>query len=465
MELWKSSMIHHPSQKFCSFVKMKFPRNNILLIFNLYFFLLFSVYANAQTLDSFFVAGTHPSALLQSTTTGKQIMTLFPWKRKLYSGYGDYGANTGPVKIYSFDPDSFKFKYEMDANTDAVYNFRALNGMVYAPAIDRKSYALPGDYIKMDSNGTWANYNFGSNSTHTFDANRLNDSTIFMTGSQNNNAVVWRSINNGRTWSKILTDTPISGTANDFSRFYFGGVLNGKLYVQARDYYGPMHPNSKVYNGTSWTTGSSLFASTGSLGWKPEVFAGKLVYRSWEPGGFSQLRSFDGISNSWTGLYVFDCFIDSNYYYALVDSGYGVKNLRRTRDLVLWENLLRVPNTSRSLAILNDQLFIGTTDSKIRQYTKKVSQLSPPLQIQNSIKNEYSLSIYPNPTYNEFYVKNDSDLPAFLILTDMTGITILKIPITGRVQRINMQGYPKGIYFYQLLSAENKQLNGKIILL
>jgi hypothetical protein len=253
-------------------------------------------------------------------------MTLFPWKGKLYSGYGDYGANTGPIKIYSFSPDSLSFKYEAQANTEAIYNYREMKGMLYAPAIDRKSNGIPGDYIKMDSSGSWANYNFGSSSTHAFDAARLNDSVLFITGSQGSNAVVWKSNNNGRTWQKALTDTPISKVSGDFARFYFGGVYNGNLYVQARDYYGSLHPNSKVYNGTAWTIGPSLFPSFGSLGWRPEVFAGKMVYRSWEPGGFSQLRSFDGTNNSWVNsLWVYDCFLDSNYYYALVDSGYGVK--------------------------------------------------------------------------------------------------------------------------------------------
>ena len=146
-------------------------------------------------MDSFFVAGIHPSASLQSTNRGKQLATLFPWKGKLYAGYGDYGANTGPINIYSFFPDSLTFTYEGQANTEAVYNYRSLNGMLYAPAIDRKSYSLPGDYSKMDSSANWANYNFGSASTHVFDAAELNDSVLYMTGSQDEKAAVWRSQN------------------------------------------------------------------------------------------------------------------------------------------------------------------------------------------------------------------------------------------------------------------------------
>jgi len=66
--------------------------------------------------DSFFVAGIHPAAILQSSNVGKQLLTLFPWNEKLYAGYGDYGANTGLIDIYAFSPDSLAFIYEGQAN-------------------------------------------------------------------------------------------------------------------------------------------------------------------------------------------------------------------------------------------------------------------------------------------------------------------------------------------------------------
>lgn len=429
-----------------------------------FFILLFIPKQGAsQVKDSFFVAGIHPSASLQSTNRGKQLLCLFPWKGKLYSGYGDYGANTGPIDIYSFSPDSLTFSYESQANTEAVYNFRAINGMLYAPAIDRKSYGIPGDYIKMDSSGIWGNYNFGSNSTHTFDAINLNDSVVLMTGSQESKAVVWKSDNNGRTWKKILSDTAISGVSGDFARFYFAGVFNGNLYVQARDFYGSMHPNSKIYDGTLWSVGLSLFPSLGSLGWRPDVFAGKLVYRSWEPGGSSPLRSFDGINHTWVdSLWVYDCFVDSKYFYALVDSGWGGRNLRRSANLINWENLLSVPANSRSFTILNDKIFIGTIDSKILQYSKPVSSFLTNLQILNSDK--FEITTYPNPASTEFHILGNMNLPCYLEFYDVNGNYLMKEKITENNQKINLRGFAKGLYFFTLNSAEHHQTIGKIII-
>lgn len=366
------------------------PFKTILILFALKFLPL-TLFAQG----SFIIVGTHPSASLQNTVTGKQILSLFSWNGKLYSGYGDYGSNTGPIDIYSFSSDSQKFTFEWRANTEAIYNFRTVNGMLYAPAIDRKLYTIPGDYSKMDSSGHWADYDLHGTSTHVYDVAYLNDSVMFMAGSKDRAAVIWKSINNGRTWKKNLTDTAISGIKDDFGRFYFAGVLNEKLYVQARDSRGGLHPKSKIYDGKSWVSGPSLFTpSKGSLGWRPENFDGKLVYRSWEPGVATSLRSFDGLNVNWMdSVCVFDCSIYENNFYALVDSNYGTINFRRTSDLVKWENLLVVPSNSRSFAIMNDTLYIGTKDSKIIKFSQPISVLC---DVHVTKQNQFMSKDYPN---------------------------------------------------------------------
>ncbi len=420
----------------------------------------FPLGAASQDADSFAVVGIHPAASLQGSVTGKQLLTLFPWNGKIYAGYGDYGNNTGPIPIYAFHPDSMAFIHEWTANTEAIYNYRALNGMLYAPAIDRKSYGMPGDYTKMDSSGIWADYNFGSNSTHTFDAISMNDSVLFMMGSQDTKATVWRSINNGQTWNKILTDTAISGIAGDFARFYFGGVLDGKLYVQARDFNGPMHPNSKVYDGVSWANGPSLFPSLGSLGWRPEAFAGKLVYRSWEPGSSSRLRSFDGTDNAWVdSMWVYDGFVHANHYYALVDSGYGVRNIRRTTDLVNWENLPTATTNSRSLAILDDYLYVGTTDSKLLRYTKPLTAM--PSAVSRHYPATATVTIYPNPANDIIQLVFSAPIQHFeLELWNARGEIVLK---AWNQNRLDVSALSRGMYYIRLKEG-NRYHTQKFIL-
>lgn len=40
--------------------------------------------------------GTHPQAASQPTAIGQRILDLELLKGRLYAGFGDYGANTGP---------------------------------------------------------------------------------------------------------------------------------------------------------------------------------------------------------------------------------------------------------------------------------------------------------------------------------------------------------------------------------
>ncbi len=406
---------------------------------------------------TFTVVGIHPGASLQSTSTGKQILTLFPWRGKLYAGYGDYSVNTGPIKIYSFNIASRTFSLEWTANTEAIYNFRELNGQVYAPAIDRRSYTVPGDYSKMDSTGNWADYNFVGSSTHVYDAERFKDSVLFMAGSKDSNAVLWRSLNNGKTWQIFLKDTAIG--AFPACRFYIAAVFNNKLYTQATDY-----PYSQVYDGINWTRGPDLFPFTSGTmsgmarGWHPDNFAGKMVYREQGlPLIPSKLLLFDGVNVTWAdSLYIFDSFIYANTFYALVDSGSGKINLRSTSDLVQWQNLLSVPSKCRSLAILNDTLYLGTTASEILQYSVPVSRLT---DVRTVEQNNFEFSIYPNPSNSSttirFSLLNASHVT--LKVYDVLGKEVATLVYgelnTGKHSVVfNANNLEGGVYFYCLLA-------------
>ncbi|MEO5907305.1 MAG: T9SS type A sorting domain-containing protein [Saprospiraceae bacterium] len=413
-------------------------------------FLICSVYALPYSQDSFKIVGIHPRAAEQNSVTGKIITTLFPWQGKLYAGYGDYGANTGPIDIYAFDPDSQAFTFKWEANTEAIYNFRAYNGQVFAPAIDRKSYGKPGDFTKLDSNGVWADYNFGSNSTHVYDVARLSGSDIYMVGSQEERAAVWRSQNNGMTWQRIHTDTAISGIADDFARYYFAGVLDGKLYVQAKDFYGSIHPYSDVWNGTQWERDTSMFgSSTYVFGWRPDTLAGKMVLLSNSPGYSSLLRTFDGeagsiLQNTW----VFDFMVDTGFLYALVDSGFGKILVKRTPDLVNWHTLASAPLGSRSLAVMNDKIYIGMNDSRIMEYTKLLSDIIT--GVHDEEEKVTDIVLFPNPCVDELNIILPWEDITIASVFDYSGKLLHHQKLYGAEGSIDVSSLLPGFYLLKL---------------
>jgi hypothetical protein len=48
--------------------------------------------------------GMHPHAIQQTTDVGKNLVDVRGWHGRLYFGYGDLAANTGPIEISSYDP-------------------------------------------------------------------------------------------------------------------------------------------------------------------------------------------------------------------------------------------------------------------------------------------------------------------------------------------------------------------------
>src|SRR5947209_35044 len=89
----------------------------------------------------FVLLGTHPQAAQQATAMGRTIQTLVGWNGQIYSGYGDYGANTGPIAITPFDPAAGTFASTPDLTHDLTEQIdisRNICGRLYAPSIDPK---------------------------------------------------------------------------------------------------------------------------------------------------------------------------------------------------------------------------------------------------------------------------------------------------------------------------------------
>jgi hypothetical protein len=335
----------------------------------------------------------HPQSSLQPTYHGRIIYALTAFNGKLYSGYGDYGANTGPIAITPFDPSSNTFAstpelqpcadiiypipnaYTNCDQTEAIGLYRVLNGKLYAPSSDPRENTSTDYAVGTVLNGSvswqqvgpqWPAPDNGVGMTHSFDMNTIpGTGDLWMVGSQGDDAVAYRSLDGGKTWTKSLDVTPPTG---NYERFYAAGVYNGKLYVQAMIINSATNAavaaesNSHVFSGTAWAKGPSL--AGGSLNWwKPDVFAGKMVYLSgWaapDGPGLNVLESFNGSNVQPVGpggeLFT-DYTIDGNTLYALNRN----QVVYSTTDLVNWYQQSTAPSAARSIAVLNNKIYVGT---------------------------------------------------------------------------------------------------------
>lgn len=313
---------------------------------------------------AFELVGTHPQAAAQRTVTGKTLAALEPWKGRLYAGYGDYGDNTGPIAISPFDPVSGSFEQVHLSDTEAILNWRPIGDRLFAPSTDRRKSA---DYSVGEP---WADV--GSiNTTHAYDMVSLDGSDLWLTGSQGSNAAVWRSLDGGGSWKRMLAVGPDSGIKDDFARFYFAGVLAGRLYVQADNFYGDTQARSQVFDGSGWAQGPNLLPSSG-MGWRPVSFGGQLIYRSFERGG-SLLRFDEEITRQTVAWNLPDFTIDGDTLIALtsrMEPGVGWKPgpIVRSRDLESWEALAAPPPAdATSLAILEGRLYVGAKEARLHR--------------------------------------------------------------------------------------------------
>jgi hypothetical protein len=292
--------------------------------------------------------GTHPHAIRQATEWGKRIHTLCPWKSKLYLGYGDYGANTGPITITSFDPTTGKFSDEWTSQTEQISEFRPLHNRLFAPAIDPKwIYPWAAGYAICEPNGKWSDNNVYME--HAFDMATLDGKDLWLVGSfGDEHSVALRSLDGGTTWRKSLD---LYRKGDNYSRFYWAGVLKGKLYLQSSS-----DEHSMVFDGKTWTEGPTI-ARVAS---HPAQFAGKLVLQ-----GERNLLVFDGEHPAVAALPdgpIAALSVSDKKLYVLCEHNSAV---RRTSDLQNWSTIATAPKNACSVAVLKDKLYVGTRDSQL----------------------------------------------------------------------------------------------------
>jgi hypothetical protein len=303
----------------------------------------------------FELLGVHPQAVAQPTARGRIIGGLLGWKGQVYLGYGDINANTGPITVTSWDPAAAAFRTHWVSGTEAIYNYRPIGGRLYAPALDPGAppaeFAVGEPWADRAHVGAW----------HAFDMTTLIGRDLWLVGQQEGNAAAWRSLDGGTTWALARWVPP--GAVNHVARFHFAGVYQGKLYLHPWDSSGT-GPTSHVFDGVTWSNGPNLLPVAGATGWRPVVYAGRMVYQTRQPveNAGAQLLAFDGLQATLplaTGIY--DFAVSGPELYALTVTG----AVLRTTDLLSWSPVGTAPPGSRTIATVLGRLYVGTTDSQL----------------------------------------------------------------------------------------------------
>lgn len=190
----------------------------------------------------------------QTTPTGRTIQALARAGGRIYAGYGDSSANTGPIRVTSVseaDPLGAWTDDAAIADTEAIVSWRKLSdGRLIGLHVDPR---LPrGGYVERAVDGTWTDRpdqfpKPGGNYPQHVQSMVEFGSELWATGSTINPpwGAIWRSVDGGATWT--TNSVPAGdGTGNLV-------VLDGSLYAYVWD------QGTFRWTGAAWVAHSENF--------------------------------------------------------------------------------------------------------------------------------------------------------------------------------------------------------------
>lgn len=171
----------------------------------------------------------------------RKINKLKIWDGKLYIGYGDYGVNTGPTDILSWDLSTHNLKTEFTVDDEAIVRFKEVNDQLMIPGVDATEDWNYGNlYIK--DHDQWKKYRTIPKGLHVFDVVRYKDQLYTSIGSvcdfndKNQTAMgaVFSSADSAKTWNISY----MTGADNfKVSRVDELIELKGKLFAFVHSFY------------------------------------------------------------------------------------------------------------------------------------------------------------------------------------------------------------------------------------
>lgn len=183
---------------------------------------------------------TNINAAAQSKVYHKTIKDLQIHKGELYSGYGDYSDNIGPIAVNSHNLQTGRQTSHISSPNEEINVLRKFNDAVYAPYVDPTAPWTSNVGYSTNEGGTWQNKDV-TPFIHVFDVASTGDD-IWLAGSianpdkekygpDNQIAAIKRSTDGGETWTIEKTRSSLKG--GEWDRYYWLASVNGKIYAKA----------------------------------------------------------------------------------------------------------------------------------------------------------------------------------------------------------------------------------------
>ena len=154
----------------------------------------------------------------------RNVWDMQVFNGQLYFGHGDAVENSGPIKVFVYDPSSSQFTSDFTVDDEAINSFNVIDNQLLIPGYDpRESWDL-GNFYRLE-NGAWQKHRTIPFGVHAYQLLKFAGKLFITIGTDDLHPGLLSSSDGGVTWNDMSNNL-----FND-RRFNKLIVLNNQLYA------------------------------------------------------------------------------------------------------------------------------------------------------------------------------------------------------------------------------------------
>ena len=161
---------------------------------------------------------------LEKPVFARNVWDMQVFNGQLYFGHGDAVENSGPIKVFVYDPSSSQFTSDFTVDDEAINSFNIIDNQLLIPGYDpRESWDL-GNFYRLE-NKVWHKYRTIPWGVHAYQLLEFAGKLFITIGTDDVHPGLLSSSDQGATW------VDMSGNQFNDRRFNKLIVLNSQLYA------------------------------------------------------------------------------------------------------------------------------------------------------------------------------------------------------------------------------------------
>ncbi len=161
---------------------------------------------------------------LEKPPFARNVWDMKVFDGRVYFGHGDAVANSGPIKLFSYNPTEGSFKSALTVDDEEIHEFDMIDNQLVIPGYDPLEPWDLGNFYRLE-NGLWNKHRTIPWGVHTYQMATFHGALFVTIGTDFKHPGLLSSSDNGLTW------TDVSDKGLELRRFKRLFVLDDQLYA------------------------------------------------------------------------------------------------------------------------------------------------------------------------------------------------------------------------------------------